>query len=91
MTVTGPPPRAGGRRDEYRQLDVEPMTGIEPAYSAWEAISSVERAFRYWLDLRVYVFQIWLVEGCQDLVDPFVNFQCQLARAVPSDCFGELP
>jgi hypothetical protein len=24
---------------------VEPMTGIEPAYSAWEAISRVERAF----------------------------------------------
>jgi hypothetical protein len=25
--------------------DVEPMTGIEPAYSAWEAISRPERAF----------------------------------------------
>jgi hypothetical protein len=25
---------------------VEPMTGIEPAYSAWEAISTPERAFR---------------------------------------------
>jgi hypothetical protein len=24
---------------------VEPMTGIEPAYSAWEAISSAERPF----------------------------------------------
>jgi hypothetical protein len=24
---------------------VEPMTGIEPAYSAWEAISASERAF----------------------------------------------
>jgi hypothetical protein len=22
---------------------VEPMTGIEPAYSAWEAVSTVER------------------------------------------------
>jgi hypothetical protein len=24
---------------------VEPMTGIEPAYSAWEAISSAEHEF----------------------------------------------
>ena len=36
-TVTGPPAREHGRRDGFAQLDVEPMTGIEPAYSAWEA------------------------------------------------------
>jgi len=27
------------------RIFVEPMTGIEPAYSAWEAISSAERPF----------------------------------------------
>ena len=27
------------------RIFVEPMTGIEPAYSAWEAISSPERLF----------------------------------------------
>jgi hypothetical protein len=26
-------------------MTVEPMTGIEPAYSAWEAISTPERLF----------------------------------------------
>jgi hypothetical protein len=30
-------------RIEFVAGEVEPMTGIEPAYSAWEAISSTER------------------------------------------------
>jgi len=29
----------------WRWSNLEPMTGIEPAYSAWEAISSAERPF----------------------------------------------
>jgi len=29
----------------WRWSEVEPMTAIEPAYSAWEAISSAERLF----------------------------------------------
>jgi len=36
-------PVHGTREGNHAVL--EPMTGIEPAYSAWEAISSPERAF----------------------------------------------
>lgn len=36
-TDTGPPALAERLPGEKALLDVEPMTGIEPAYSAWEA------------------------------------------------------
>src|SRR6516162_7215932 len=36
-TVTGPRACESGRQGSYALVRVEPMTGIEPAYSAWEA------------------------------------------------------
>jgi hypothetical protein len=36
-TVTGPTPNAENGNRAKPQVIVEPMTGIEPAYSAWEA------------------------------------------------------
>ena len=38
-TVTGPPAVPGEPNRLYAQVSVEPMTGIEPAYSAWEVNS----------------------------------------------------
>jgi hypothetical protein len=29
----------------FAQLSMEPMTGIEPAYSAWEVDSTIEQTF----------------------------------------------
>jgi hypothetical protein len=43
-TVTGPRADSGVVIGLKLQLDVEPMTGIEPAYSAWEAVSASARA-----------------------------------------------
>jgi hypothetical protein len=46
-TVTGPPGVPGEPNRLYAQLRVEPMTGIEPAYSAWEAIFQVRTGVLY--------------------------------------------
>ena len=46
-TVTGPPGVPGEPNGLYAQLKVEPMTGIEPAYSAWESYFQIRTVMPY--------------------------------------------